>query len=175
WPLQFAFTFCHEVPDRFVGVPKVAQNTQLMLGKTGAHRICLHHIWIEPFLLHVDAVGWVIGSAHNQVECRLRASVLEDKAKEIFIVDPPLVAARFLTHLVAAVNFFEALLAAELADPLPAQKAAIKKSRAITQPFENTGGRSWQPFADGRLIVDQHAGEREASDENAQTLNRADA
>src|SRR5205085_5188999 len=117
----------------------------------------------------------MVGSAHDQIEGRLRASVLEDKAKEIFVVHAPFIATGSPSHLVAAVNFFEALFAAEFADPLPAQKTAIKKSRAITQLFENAGRRSWQTFADGRLIIHQHAGEREPSDENAQTLNRADA
>ena len=48
-------------------------------------------------------------------------------------------------------------------DAIP--KAAWK--RGIGQPLENAGGRSGQSFADDRLIVDEHAGEREAGDENA--------
>src|SRR6266568_14265 len=136
-PFQFAFTLGHEVPDAFVGVPEMPQNTQLMLGETGAHRIGLHHIGIETLLLNVDAVRWMIGSAHDQVEGGLRARVLEHKAKKVFVIHAPLVATEGLSHLVAAVNFFKALFAAKLTDPLPAQKTAIKKSWAITQLFEN--------------------------------------
>ena len=46
--------------------------------------------------------------------------MLEDKAKELFVVHAPLIAAGSLRHLVATVDFFKALFAAKFADPLPA-------------------------------------------------------
>src|SRR5437588_6030934 len=117
----------------------------------------------------------MIRGAHDQIERRLRPSVLEHKTKELFVVYAPLIVSGAGSHLVAAVNFIKPLFATKLADPLPAQKSAIKKSRAITEPLENFGRSRWHSFAHDRLVIDQHARERQSGDENAQTLDRADA
>src|SRR5438132_256176 len=115
-PFQFAFTFGNEVRDAFVGVPKVSQNTELMWGETGAHRVGLQDVRVETLLLDVDAKRRMIGGAHDQVEGRLRPGVLKHKAKEVFVVYTPLVARGQSSHPVAAVNFFKPLFAAKFAD-----------------------------------------------------------
>src|SRR5260370_34461847 len=107
-----------------------------MLGKTGADRVRFNDSGIEPLFLNVDAVGRMIRSAHDQVERGLRTGVLENKAKQIFVLHAPLIAVRVRPHLIAAVDIFEALFAAKLTDPLPAQKPTVKKSRPITEPPE---------------------------------------
>src|SRR5947209_19756348 len=104
----------------------------------------------------------MIRGAHDQVERRLRPSVLKHKTKELFVVHAPLIVSGTGSHLVAAVNFIKPLFATKLSDPLPTQKSTIEKSRPITEPLENFGRSRWHSFAHDGLVVDQHASERQS-------------
>src|SRR5260370_35801544 len=102
-----------------------------MLGKTGADRVRFNDSGIEPLFLNVDAVGRMIRSAHDQVQRGLRTGVLENKAKQIFVLHAPLIAVRARPHLIAAADVFESLFAARLTDSLPTQKPRAKHSRPV--------------------------------------------
>src|ERR1700731_766291 len=134
---QLAFAFRNETGHAFIGIPKMSQHAELMIRKSCTVRVGLNDSGIEPLFLNVDAVGRMIRSAHDQVERGFRPGVLEHEAKQIFVVHAPLIAARARSHLIAAVNIFEALFAAKLTDSLPAQKSPVKKSRSITNLLKN--------------------------------------
>src|SRR5713101_5574952 len=102
---QFAFAFGNEIGHAFIRVPKMSQNAELMLRKTGADRVRFNDSGIEPLFLNVDAVGRMIRSAHDQVERGLRTGVLENKAKQIFVLHAPLIAVRVRPHLIAAEKY----------------------------------------------------------------------
>src|ERR1700736_2266209 len=134
---QFAFAFRNKIGHAFIGIPKMAQHADLMLGKAGAIRVGLNGSGIEPLFLNVDAVGRMIRSAHDQVERWFWPGVLEHEAKQILVVHAPLITTRAGPHLLAAINVFEPLFAAKLTDSLPAQKSPVKKSRSITNLLKN--------------------------------------
>src|SRR5260370_2701859 len=125
----------------------MAQNEELMLRKVGAVRVCFNDSGIEPLFLNVNAVGRMIRSAHDQVERGLRPGVLENKAKQIFVLHAPLIAMRVRPHLIAAINVFEALFAAKLTDSLPAQKSTVEKSRSIANSLEHPSRRRQPSFS----------------------------
>src|SRR5207302_6301243 len=104
----------------------------------------LYAIGIEAFRSKIDTVGRMIRRAHDQIECGFRGSVFEHELKKMFVIHAPFFELSMRNHLIAAVNVFESLFATEFADSLPTEKAAIKKSRLITELFENWRGCSWQ-------------------------------
>ena len=80
----------------------------------------------------------MIGRGHYEIERWLIGGVIEDELKQHLVVHAPFVARELRAHLVATVNFLEAMLTAKISQALPAQVTAIKKSWLVAESPENS-------------------------------------
>src|SRR4051812_27748426 len=134
-----------------------------------------HAVRVETFLIKIDTVWRMVRRGHDQVERRLHSGVLEHELEKMFVIHAPFFLARVRNHLIAAVNFVEALFAAELANSLPTQIATVKKSPLVAELFENGCRLGRQSFAHQRLKVDEGARERQTGNDHTETFDRADS